>query len=92
MRSSWWTKLLYVLVVAWVLTSAALTTAFIATNQAGNLRTPTYVFCIGTLAVVGLASIYWIIVRSWCPDHEKKVAIEVRSDPAPGPRDAAAAA
>lgn len=74
MWSGWGTKVLYVLVVLWILTSAALTIAYLANNQQGNLRTPTYVFAIGSLAVVGLASIYYIFCRWKCPDHEKKTA------------------
>lgn len=60
-------------VVAWVLTSAALTIAYLATNQSGSLRTPTYVFAIGSLAVVGLTAIGMLAARMWCPDHDEKM-------------------
>jgi len=71
MWNFWGAKVLYVLVVLWILTSAALTVAYLANNQPGNLRTPTYVFAIGSLAVVGLAAIYYIFCRWRCPNHEK---------------------
>lgn len=71
MWGGWWTQCLYVLVILWILTSAALTVAYLATNQDSSIRTPTYVFAIGTLAVVGLGAIYYLICRWRCPNHNK---------------------